>query len=161
MSLRYHHYRIRIHITRHRFRALRARNGLWGLMRLAVGVSYLQMFLMHADDLAVLGKLLCYGVDWKLMDRTNGVCSCILPYVFQIDIGRDGFRRCAPSLPPTYQSTKRLMSRFKGTKPRRPSEIMGFVHLESTIMLLFSYAFAPGHLSRDVTACTYQFESTS
>jgi hypothetical protein len=47
------------------------------------------------------------------------------------------------------------MSRLKGPKPRRPSEIMGFVHLKSALMLLFGYTLAPGHIRGDVTACTY------
>jgi len=60
-----------------------------------------------------------------------------------------------------YPQAMRLTIRLQGTEPRRPSETMGFVHPESTIVLLFSYALASGHIGGDVAACTHQSESTS
>jgi len=83
------------------------------------------------------------------------------PMSFKSTLEEMGFDGAPTSPQSLYTLVERLIIRFQGAQPRCPSEIMGFFHPESAIVLLFSYAFASGHFSGDVTACTYQFESTS
>jgi hypothetical protein len=83
------------------------------------------------------------------------------PMSFKSTLEEMGFDGAYPFPQSLFTSVERLMNRLKGTKSRRPSEIMGFFHLEYTIMLLLSYTLAPGYISRDVKACTCQSESTS
>jgi hypothetical protein len=77
------------------------------------------------------------------------------PMSFKSTLEEMGFDGASTPPQSLYTSVERLTDRFKGTEPRRSSEIMGLFYSESTIMLLFSYAFTPGHFSGDVTACTY------
>lgn len=51
-----------------------------------------------------------------------------------------------------------LTTRFKGAEPRRPSEIMGFIHHKPSIMLFISYAFTTRYFRGDVTEGTHKSE---